>query len=203
MAGLKSLAYCDVIFKGIKKNTHNGYDIVFLKDGVEQRLPYYYSSTRTKEDRKFDKYVVGKIGSIQPVVCCRGYWFEIYTDQSLRRAPELDMDQIDIDQNPEIIDTIGWRNERNPQGFRSPEGIIPNGITPKQTTSERITLDIPQRFETICEQYHLSPEQILQDFIEGVCIQTTSQPSLNPDREFLLTKHYLQARYGKAEEQSI
>lgn len=203
MAGLKSLAYCDVIFKGIRKNTHNGYDIVFLKDGVEQRLPYFCSYTRTKEDKKYDKFVVGKIGSIQPVLSCTGYCFEIYIDQSLRRAHELDKDQADIDQNPEIIDTIGWRNERNPQGFRLPEGIIPNGITPKQTLSEKITLDIPQRFETICEQYHLSPEQILQDFIEGVCIQTTSQSSLNPDREFLLTKHYLQARYGKAEEQSI
>lgn len=61
MAGLKSLAYCDVIFKGIRKNTHNGYDIVFLKDGVEQRLPYFCSYTRTKEDKKYDKFVVDKI----------------------------------------------------------------------------------------------------------------------------------------------
>ncbi len=103
------------------------------------------------------------------------YRFDIYADQSLRRAFELDdYEYIDSDYN---INCIGWRNDKNPDGFLAPRGIIPGDAGRfVSDNTEKHVLAIPFEFIELATRMKTDPESILKHFIADAChLQSTPE----------------------------
>lgn len=85
--------------------------------------------------------------------------FYIYPDQRLRRAPRFD---------DASCQQWGWMIAE--LAFHVQEHIVPglNGQVVRKDT-QRASLEIPQEFRFLCEQYALSPEQALRGFIADAC----------------------------------
>lgn len=92
------------------------------------------------------------------------YRFDPYPDQTLRRAPELDV----FEYQPEgyNVNCIGWRCETNPAGFLAPRGIIP-GVQGHfiSDSTESFAVDVPYEFTDLCTRLHRNPVAVLRDFI--------------------------------------
>lgn len=194
---MKDLTFCDVIFKGYRK-TESGYDIVFLRDGSEFQLPSIHTE-RTKSDEAWDKRtgLLKKYGSIQQDPISQGYYFEIYQDQSLRRAPELD---ITTNYHDSPYDLIGWTNEKHSGGFLAPSGVIPDWKYISDN-AKVLSLLIPKEMEAICKEYNTSPETLFFDISNNLTGSTSfhggSVLSYSGIAWSALVKAYLQASYGK------
>ena len=103
------------------------------------------------------------------------YRFDAYVDQSLRRAFELDdYEFIDSDYN---INCIGWRNDKNPDGFLAPRGIIPGegGRFVSDNTAKH-AVAIPFEFIELATRMKTDPVSVIQLFIADVChLQNTPE----------------------------
>ena len=133
------------------------------------------------------------------------YYFEIYPDQTLKRAPELDV----FEYSPEKYNAncIGWRNALNPAGFLAPKGIIPgeqgNFIS---DSAESFEVDVPYEFTDLCTRLRCDPVIVLRDFVAHACRlkNTASLPrgdgltSQGEAAEELIAR-YLEQVYGKPE----
>ena len=99
----------------------------------------------------------------------RGFYrFDAYPDQSLRRAFELDdFDYIDENHN---LNSIGWRNEANRDGFLAARGIIPgkDGRFISDRT-EPYCVHIPFEFVEIATRLKQDPVTLLKNFMADVC----------------------------------
>lgn len=196
---MKDLTFCDAIFIGYRK-TESGYDIVFLRDGSEFQLPSIHTE-RTKSDEAWDKRtgLLKKYGSIQQDPISQGYYFEIYQDQSLKRAPELD---ITTNYHDSPYDLIGWRNEKHSGGFLAPNGIIPDfGGKYISDNTKVLSLLIPKEMEEICKEYNTSPETLFCDITNNLTGSTPfhkgSVLNYSGIARSALVKAYLQASYGR------
>lgn len=203
MSPHKNLTWCDATFLGyLSRPDNDGYDICFSIAGQQHLLPYYRKQKRNKRDDLWDKRtVLNKIGSIQKSE--QGYYFEIYYDQSLRRASELDI-------KPNSHDTpisIGWRNATHPEGFLAPSNIIPGfGGNFVPDNSKGLFLLVPDEFATACDQHGVSAETVLNDFINNV--GNFICDNRYPRADFRVCEHiswhqlalaYLQSIYGRKE----
>ena len=113
---------------------------------------------------------VGKVGALVPAPTVDGSWtFRAYFDQSLRRAPELDGP--DMEESPgRRPNVIGWRCEARLLGFRAPAGLVPGShgaFVPDAT--EEVRVRVPQEFVSLCKQYGLAPNEMLNAFMADAC----------------------------------
>lgn len=136
---------------------------------------------------------VGKTGIAEYVEQSACWRFTPYLDQSLRRVFELD-----------YADRIGWRNEEEPDGWTAPRCVVPgeNGAFIEADTEE-VTLAVPQEFIGLCEQYQLTPEEILHGFIADAAglMNYVRSPradgySSNGSDERGMAQDYLDRAYG-------
>jgi hypothetical protein len=144
------------------------------------------------------RLITGKADGTPPRYC-----FDIYPDQTLQRAPELDV----FEYNPDVynVNCIGWRNELNPSGFLAPKGIIPGeqGHFISDST-ESFAVDIPYEFTNLCTELKQTPVSVLRDFIANACAlrHTTALPrgdgfaSQGEEAETMITR-YLERVYRK------
>ncbi len=104
------------------------------------------------------------------------YRFDAYPDQTLRRAFDLDdYEYIDSHYN---LNCIGWRNEKNPDGFLAPRGIIPGeaGRFVSDNT-ENHPVPIPFEFIELATRMKTDPVSILKNFMADAC-RLQSSPEL-------------------------
>ncbi len=115
---------------------------------------------------------VGKMGAVMPDLNFRGdlpagaCFFRAYVDQSLRRAPELDLAIQGVANNSRAVEVVGWRCNAHPRGFRAPIGLIPGEdgrFVPDQT--EVVTLRVPPEFLRECRRHQMEPDQLLRSFV--------------------------------------
>lgn len=182
----------------------DGY-LVFEYETEQKRLPTFqlYPEAVAHYDRN-----VGKIGVVQACRCSDGeqrwlYRFVPYLDQTLRRAYELDVfEPVPSQRN---LPCIGWRNERRPEGFLAPRGLIPglNGDFIADR-SQRLSLDLPAEFLELCREFKQSPERVLRGFIaDAADLQNyAANPradgfNSNGSDERSLAYGYLLRAYGK------
>lgn len=114
---------------------------------------------------------VGKFGCVVsaisggrelPIGAC---YFRPYTDQSLRRVPELDAREVRLE-GGQRANSVGWICDAMPNGFRAPLGLIPgeNGqFLPDQTVE--VTLRVPPEFVRQCARVQMDPEALLRSFV--------------------------------------
>lgn len=115
------------------------------------------------------KQEIGQIGGVRRIergwggTPARECYFHSYSDQSLRRAPELDFDEPSIEgRKPNVI---GWRCDAKPRGFRAPVGLIPGKDGHFiEDRSVSVTLRVPHEFVEECKRYGMTPEEMLQGF---------------------------------------
>lgn len=115
---------------------------------------------------------VGQYGYVQPAYpyssLILGYcYFRPYLDQSLRRVPELDSQELTFnDSDGRVHAIIGWRCDDLPLGFRAPIGIVP-GEDGSFVLDETIpvTLRVPPEFVRECRRVQLTPEEVLRSFV--------------------------------------
>lgn len=91
--------------------------------------------------------------------------FRAYLDQSLRRAPELDVPSSDG-----CRVEWGWICDARPSGMLVPFGFEPgeNGEwIPDET--KNIEVPIPPEFAALCNEIGMSPLEVLRGFIADVC----------------------------------
>lgn len=196
---------------------------VVTENGTNYLVFEYQGQTirqATFSDPNFTRYVQlqGQYGVVERADHCGGivretqpmptYRFSPYTDQSLRRAYELDITEqprIDINwvgnYNPE---RIGWRNATHPDGFLAPAGIIPGKegrFIPDE--SEALMIDIPREFEQLCREYGTTPEEVLRGFIaDAAGLQNyVDEPrgdgyDSNGSDERMMAEHYFERAYS-------
>lgn len=132
------------------------YDKLLKQNGKEQTgLIGIVSQVRRKNN----------VGHSRP----RGYYrFDAYPDQTLRRAFELD--DFDYFGENHNMNTIGWRNEANPNGFLAARGIIP-GAEGRfiSDSTEPYTVNIPFDFVEIATRLKQDPVALLKNFMADVC----------------------------------
>ncbi|MEX3556321.1 MAG: hypothetical protein VB131_07145 [Burkholderia gladioli] len=117
-----------------------------------------------RTDGKPDEFTTKKIGQVGVATFAPEtehhaafYRFEPYYDQTMRRAYELDVlerpDRPGIGLDGYNRESVGWRNDSNPDGFLAPRGIVPgkNGEFIADTT-ENITIGIPEEFFQLCAE---------------------------------------------------
>lgn len=111
---------------------------------------------------------IGKVGYLQRSLDTRDLYdrftFSPYLDQSLRRVPELDLPSHSADGR--VMETVGWRCDARPEGFRAPATVIPgeNGSFVADETVA-LSLRIPPEFIMECRQVQKTPEEVLRGFI--------------------------------------
>jgi len=117
------------------------------------------------------KKEIGQVGVVRradqgfaavPSCACH---FHKYPDQSLRRAPELDLMELN---EPSIEgrkqNVIGWRCDAR-GGFRAPIGLTPGeGGQFIEDRSVSVTLRVPHEFVEECKRYGMTPAEMLQGF---------------------------------------
>lgn len=88
--------------------------------------------------------------------------YHSYLDQSLRRVPALDRSEGRL--------VVGWRCDSRPEGFWAPLGLTPgaNGGFVNRPPIP-VTLDVPEEFERLAQEYNLSMLDLLRGFIGDVC----------------------------------
>jgi len=112
---------------------------------------------------------IGKFGYLVPAHRSDGMpvgacYFHSYTDQSLRRVPELDYPATSSDSR--AVEVIGWRCDARPSGFRAPVGLIPGEdgrFVPDETVA--VTLRVPPEFVRGCRRVQMTPEKLLRSFV--------------------------------------
>ena len=132
------------------------YDKLLKQNGKEQTgLIGIVSQVRRKNN----------VGHSRP----RGYYrFDASPDQTLRRAFELD--DFDYFGENHNMNSIGWRNEANPNGFLAARGIIP-GAEGRfiSDSTEPYTVNIPFDFVEIATRLKQDPVALLKNFMADVC----------------------------------
>lgn len=184
-------------------------ELVIAYQGSTLRLSGY-----PRSDGKPDEYTAQKIGQIGVATFVAKtehspefYRFEPYGDQTLRRAFELDV--FERPNRPGIgldgvnVETIGWRNETEPDGFLAPRGIVPgsNGFIADETTN--ITIGIPPEFYDLCAEVKRQPEEVLRGFIADAadlnsylnCPRADGYSSNGSD-ERMMARDYFERAYG-------
>ena len=125
----------------------------------------------TAKVSEWRKKEIGQIGVVRRAdrrwveAPSRACHFHAYPDQSLRRAPELDL--MDLDE-PSIEgrkqNVIGWRCDAR-GGFRAPIGLTPGeGGQFIEDRSVSVTLRVPHEFVEECKRYGMTPAEMLQGF---------------------------------------
>lgn len=139
------------------------------------------------------------------------YHFEPYQDQSLRRAFDLDSTVQDTDHPHRHHSCIGWRNQRHPDGFLAPAGLLP-GLDGAfvEDLSECHACCVPLEFRLLCERHGLSPTLVLQGFMADAAqlrnyltLPRADGLNSNGSDERLLAGHYLERTYGMAIEEAV
>ena len=105
-----------------------------------------------------------------------GYRFDIYVDQTLRRA--FDLDVYEFSRETHNSNSVGWRNAKYPEGFLAPKGLIPgqSGRFVSSSTQD-IPVAVPLEFFELCSRMRTDPETVLKGFIADVC-SLASTPEL-------------------------
>lgn len=147
--------------------------------------------------RDYSHREVGKIGVAQYVPESKCWRFNAYLDQSLRRIFELDDAR-----------RLGWRNdsqnEVRPNGWTAPRGIVPgeDGCFIDDDT-EPVTIDVPEDFFALCEQFNHTAEAVLRGFIADACglMNYVREPrgdhySSNGSDERMMAQDYLERAYA-------
>lgn len=167
----------DVLLVDVQSTTAGGVLLTIEHAGKAYRL--------VGEERWYHTYGrshVGKMGCIKPVAArphkqetgaCE---FTRYIDQSLRRAPELDIAR-HASKDGSFPPVLGWRHDGHQDGFLAPFDFVP-GYTGRFVPDETValTLRVPPEFLLQCKRLDLTPETVLRTFIGDVCgIQTSYQ----------------------------
>lgn len=100
--------------------------------------------------------------SLEPDFCR----FTEYPDQSLRRAPKLDIEEIAMGDDGRIPEVFGWRCNAQRKGFRTPASFVPGvsgQFVPDETVA--VSLRVPPEFIRICEERNMTPEELLRSFV--------------------------------------
>ena len=130
---MRPFLYYDARLKGVIL-TANGERFVIEYLGKELFLPAdsanaAYYDKMLKQGEKEETGLIGLVSQVRKKnnvghSRARGFYrFDAYPDQTLQRAFELDdFDYFGQDHN---MNSIGWRNEANPNGFLAARGIIP------------------------------------------------------------------------------
>ena len=175
---MRPFLYYDARLKGVIL-TANGERFVIEYLGKELFLPAdsanaaYYDKI-LKQGEKEETGLIGLVSQVRKKnnvghSRARGFYrFDAYPDQTLQRAFELDdFDYFGQDHN---MNSIGWRNEANPNGFLAARGIIPGkeGRLISDST-EPYTVNIPFDFVEIATRLKQDPVDILKNFIADVC----------------------------------
>lgn len=136
---------------------------------------------------------IDRVGVARWAAELRGYRFEAYLDQSLRRCSEFDDG-----------DWIGWINAANPDGWIAPRGILPGADGAfVADDSLPVRLAVPPEFFDLADRYGLDVEDILRGFIADAC--GLDSPVDNPradgycsngNDEKMLAEGYLERAYG-------
>lgn len=155
-------------------------ELVIEYQGGTLRLPGY-PGIATRSNGAVDQFTAEKIGQIGVARFVAKtehspsfYRFEAYYDQTMRRAYELDVferpDRPGIGLDGYNGESIGWRNDSNPDGFLAPRGIVPgkNGEFIEDTTTN-VTIGVPEEFIQLCAEFKLQPENVLRGFIADAC----------------------------------
>ncbi len=126
--------------------------------------------------KQHEKEETGLIGLVSQVRQKKGnnsrgrgfYRFDAYPDQTLRRAFELDdFDYFDEDHN---LNSVGWRNKANPDGFLAAKGVIPGKEGRFISDSTEIyPVNIPFEFVEIATRLKQDPVALLKNFMADVC----------------------------------
>lgn len=102
---------------------------------------------------------IGLIGVAESSYHSQEDFFHPYIDQSMRRLFELDHHG-----------RIGWCNSSHPFGWTAPYNIIPGAdgaFIDNQT--QPITIDVPEEFFTLCQNFSVDPSTVLRSFIGDAC----------------------------------
>lgn len=170
--------YYDARLKGVIQSA-SGERFVIEYLGKELLLPADSANAAYYDKilKQSDKEETGLIGIVSQVrkknnagnSRPRGFYrFDAYPDQTLTRAFELDdFDYFGEDHN---MNSIGWRNKANPDGFLAARGIIPgkDGRFISDST-EPYTVNIPFEFVEIATRLKQDPVVMLKNFMADVC----------------------------------
>ncbi|WP_397453181.1 hypothetical protein [Pseudomonas sp. NA-150] len=174
----------------------------------------YQGSARRVRLAEDQELVPGNIGFAMCIdQTLKAYVFRSYIDQSLRRKPELDRFSKPTTQQIRLGvlgNEWGWRNNRHPQGFRSPSEITPGvdgSFEPIQC--QLLRLDVPREFIAFCRQYGCSPEAMLKSFIADTLQFQTNREKPRVDHyqkhasfAFDAVQTYLDRAHGWKKEQA-
>lgn len=170
--------YYDARLKGVTLNASGEHFVIEYK-GKELFLPAdsanaaYYDKL-LKQSGKEETGLIGLVSQVRKKnngghSRLRGFYrFDAYPDQTLVRAFELDdFDYFGEDHN---MNSIGWRNEANPNGFLAARGIIPGkeGRFISDSTAP-YTVNIPFDFVEIATRLKQDPVVMLKNFMADVC----------------------------------
>lgn len=180
---MKPTLYYDACLKGITQSG-NEIQLIIEYQGKELHLPADPGNAHQYEKRmKTQGNETGFIG-LARLVRRRAsgnhhpkifYRFDAYSDQSLRRA--FDLDDYEYFDNNYNLNCIGWRNEKNPDGFLAPRGIIPgeSGHFVSDST-EKYLLAVPFEFIELATRMKTDPTMLLKHFIADAChLQSTPE----------------------------
>ena len=170
--------YYDAHLKGVIL-TASGERFVIEYQGKEIFLPAesanaaYYDKF-LKQNEKEETGLIGLVSQVRKKNNAghsrpRGFYrFDAYPDQTLRRAFELD--DFDYFGENHNMNSIGWRNETNPDGFLAARGIIPGeeGRFISDST-EPYDVNIPFDFVEIATRLKQDPVVMLKNFMADVC----------------------------------
>lgn len=142
-------------------------------------------------------YSIGKIGFLSNEENVSAPVFIPYVDQSLRRAPELDVPRA-------VKRGIGWRCDQKPSGFLAPVGLIPGiGGDYELDCTEPVTINIPEELTRLAREHQLTPVELLRGFIADLCNLESTMAKPRADRytsngsdERMLAQDWLDRAYG-------
>lgn len=171
---LGGIAIHNVLLLNVEKDVghHNGYEVLVVEhDGQRQEL----KSANYNDQLIADDRLVGKVGYLKPgysiinEIPTITFHFYEYTDQSLRRVPELDLNQMPSDNDGRNENVVGWTCSMIPNGFLAPMGIIPgNAGGFMSDDTEAVTIRVPQEFFRACRRFKSTPNDVLRGFIADV-----------------------------------
>lgn len=121
-----------------------------------------------KWDEKWSRRDVGRVGLVRHARQAHGdgFYFNAYTEPSLRRAPELDLLDARPHEDGRLAPIIGWRCDQQPYGFRAPLGLIPGkegNFIADETVA--VTLRVPPEFILECRLVQSDPKTVLENFV--------------------------------------
>lgn len=182
--------YFDAFLVGVLSGGEDSERLVIEYNGEEISLPADTEYAHALQKRLHSGEIPGRKGAArlmsrdaigQPI----RYAFDLYPDQTLNRAFELDTFEYTADGYN--VNCIGWRNEVNPAGFLGPKGVIP-GLQGNFITdgTESFEIDVPYQFTNLCTRMGSDTVSVFQDFMATAC-RIANTPEL-PRADFLQSK---------------